>query len=774
MRNNLDGCLIRSTLLLACMLFFYSFTANANTLTVVNDDQETSLWQLSADRLVTYNDSNIIEGYGNVTLREGENYLKADFVRYFSDTKWIFLRDSVQVKMGRDVLKGAEAEFDLKNKVGQLSDGSIFMDGPHIYFTGEKIQKDFGDSYRFRNAKVTTCDGDAPAWSLSAREATIELEGYTQLWHSTVQVKNQDVMFLPYTVLPTKKKRQTGFLLPEVGQGSGRGLFYSQPFFWAISDTADLTYNAYWMEKRGVMQGLEFRSRATQKDNIWLRMDYLQDNRTDALESDEPGGLSNDGLVRDNMDRFWMRGMFDMVLPDSKWKLKGTVDYVSDQNYLREFSSGLSGFDRSEDELEDLFGRSIAREAKNRETDVLLSRDWRRVGLGVSASYTQNIGVGNGNLTSGADTTVQTLPQVDMHLFKGKLMEETPLPIEVQGTVQAANFTRNKGVSGSRFEVAPQISMPLTSRYGTIIPSIGVLHTQYSTRDKGDADIYGVRATGSSRTVPSMGVTAFTEFARNFELAEVSASNLSPGDSKWVGLRHSIQPRISYNNTPHVNQDSNPYYTVHDRLRPNNELTYSVTNLFSRKRMRVTGPAEKDGDPQQHYDYADFLRVNVKQGYDFREAERTDQRDKYPRRPFSDIEAEVRVNYDQYLALTTRTFWSPYLGDLTRHDHAVNLNYDWFSLRTRFNFREKIDEYKRTVNYGGNALRTMDSELMVNLWGPWSASMFYEVDLEGEEDIEKAISIRYTHQCFEWELRYMQDSIEDEFSFWVALPGLSF
>jgi LPS-assembly protein len=44
---------------------------------VTDSEQETVHWNLTADRVVTHSDSNMIEAFGNVALREGDDFLKA-------------------------------------------------------------------------------------------------------------------------------------------------------------------------------------------------------------------------------------------------------------------------------------------------------------------------------------------------------------------------------------------------------------------------------------------------------------------------------------------------------------------------------------------------------------------------------------------------------------------------------------------------------------------------------------------------------------------------
>jgi Organic solvent tolerance protein OstA len=162
-------------------------------------------------------------------------------------------KGNVQVYFGKDRLSAKEAEFDIATKVGWLKDGEVFMEGPHAYFSGKRINKHWGDMYSFREAKITTCDGDVPAWSMSADEAIVEIDGYARLWNTSFKVKDQSVAYSPYMVVPAKKERQSGFLIPEVGYSRDNGAMLNIPFFLDVDKSQNLTLDADIMTKRGVM-----------------------------------------------------------------------------------------------------------------------------------------------------------------------------------------------------------------------------------------------------------------------------------------------------------------------------------------------------------------------------------------------------------------------------------------------------------------------------------------------------------------------------------------
>ena len=48
-------------------------------------------WTLKSDKLVSIDDGVIVEASGGVLLQRGDDYMKADFARYYTTTNWIFV-----------------------------------------------------------------------------------------------------------------------------------------------------------------------------------------------------------------------------------------------------------------------------------------------------------------------------------------------------------------------------------------------------------------------------------------------------------------------------------------------------------------------------------------------------------------------------------------------------------------------------------------------------------------------------------------------------------
>jgi LPS-assembly protein len=737
-------------------------------------------WNFSADKAAAQHDARYVEAEGNVTLSQGANVLRADFARYYEATRWVFLKGHVRANWEGDILEAEEAEFDLASGVGWLKNGKIFVTKPHLYVQSEYLQKHKGDFYTFKNAKVTRCSGPEPAWSVTAREGEINMDGRTKLWHSAFNIKDVPVAYVPYGVIPGGRKRQSGLLMPEMSQSSRLGFNLNVPYYWAINDESDLTMYQNLMSNRGYMQGLEFRQTSdVQSKGLW-RVDWFSDSRVDNTEAEEDPAFRGDGLTRKNRDRWWWRSKYNGNLGDPRWKTLMDLDVVSDQNYLREFKAGLQGYRRSRDEFIKQFGRDIdPMDSDTRTSTAQVSRSYDKFGIAGTVQYTQNLAYWNGNNKSSDDPTLQKLPELNFFAFKDRVGES---PVEFEGGATYDYFWRQSGTTGHRLDTQPTASLPLSSRYGTVIPRAGVVHTMYDVDHWGEDAPYvntaGVaenprdsQGTFMSRTTYQTGFDAFTEFYRTFDLQResLSPSLANAGETRWMAMKHSIVPRLEYDYRPTISgQRRYPYFDQNDRLLGRNISTVSLTNVLDRRRDTVSLVSDgTDARPGLATDYLDFLRLRLAQGYDYNEADRTDMTEEYPRRPFTDSTLELVIQPERYLSFTSRTRYSPYMGSVTEHEHMVRLQKDdtgriFFGL----NFLEPVHEYNRYRDRHYDILR-LGGDVFITSNVILGADLRY--DLLHGSSVDRMLSLTWQRECYDLIFTFEQSSGDNRFGVMVDL-----
>jgi LPS-assembly protein len=503
-----------------------------------------------------------------------------------------------------------------------------------------------------------------------------------------------------------------------------------------------------------------------------VRFDYLHDKEIVTNDAKDPIN-DTDGLIRTNYERFWLRGMLDGYFEDPRWRFKVDVDVVSDQNYLREFKRGLGGFEDSREKLFDLFGRDLNERDDLRTTQIQVLRDWDRVSLAMLARYDQDPTLEHGNRPYSSNTQPQRLPEANLYLQRGRILED--MPLEAEGSAQLVRFQREKGSRGMRYEIAPRIALPLVSKYGSVIISGGVRHTQYATESRETIASDTGSNRGERRTIPDASVSAVTELAAVYPLAgkTLDARPETAGQTRWNAVQHMVQPRIAYTVSENVDQSNNPYYDLEDRIRPRNDITYSLVNILTRRREVVTLTETEKGTQAAALvdDYLEFLRLTLEQSYNIREARRSHSRDQYSRRPFGDMKAEFTVRPLTYLGLSFKSWWSPYERDFTQHDISLNFTEpNWGYVAIGYNYRGKIREYNRRRDQD---IKTIGISGVLDIYGPWQIGGSYKADLHLRKDVERSFRIAYKHDCFTLYGEYAKDYDDERIGISIELIGLS-
>jgi len=746
----------------------------------VKPSAEPDKWTFAADKVVGDNLSEFVEGTGNCSLSMGDNQLEADFIRYYHTTGWVYLKGNLRARWGGDFLQAEEGEFDLSNMTGWLLKGKVFMAEPHLYVDAERVNKSKGDSYSFKNAKVTACDGETPAWSVSTGEGDIELDGRVHLFRSTFNVKDVPAFYWPYLSLPGRQDRASGFLTPYIASSSKLGLQANLPYYWVINEESDVTFYQNYMSDRGYMQGVEYRHVDDVATKGLWKVDGMYDDRRASSEADEWKDYNDDGLARPNRNRWWLRSKYDGWISDPKVKVKLDLDMVSDQNYMRDFQNGPSGFDESRDAFLDAFGRDIENKDDYTRTSVaLVTRSWDKFGTAGKVQYVENLEFRNGNGDDEDDTTVQTVPELEAFAFQQGL---SGTPLEVVGEAKYDYFYRRLGHTGQRLRLTPTTKLPVTAGGFTFIPYAGVDYTGYSlSRQEGYGseaivdsggrtryiDTDAVEKGSSQRVNWNSGVTAFTELSQVFDLGgSVDPTVDNAGQSSWTKLKHSIIPRLSYDYVPVMTgQDKYPYFDEYDRIGGENAVTYSLTNVLDRRRDKVAlAPGGESGpNAKLSTDYLDFFNFRLAQSYDWNEATRNDERDEYERRPFSDLLSDMTIKPGEFVSLTSRVWYSFYKGGLTEAENTLKFFQDGLGeVWLGYDYQAAIDEYKR---YRDDNLSIIEIGARWEMTRAFSLRGKYRHDFEDEQDLERSIGLTWQADCYSLDFLLVSKPNDNRFEF---------
>lgn len=119
-----------------------------------------------------------------------------------------------------------------------MIDSKVFFEETNIHFASKEARKEGEMVYFFQDGVFTTCDYDddrSPVWSLTLKEADIDVDGFIFMKHSFLRIKDVPVFYLPYMAFPGRMDRQTGFLDPEISGSDRGGSGFMAPFFIDLS-----------------------------------------------------------------------------------------------------------------------------------------------------------------------------------------------------------------------------------------------------------------------------------------------------------------------------------------------------------------------------------------------------------------------------------------------------------------------------------------------------------------------------------------------------------
>lgn len=682
-------------------------------------------WRIQADRLTFHHASDTVVAEGGVRVRRGDLKIESDWIHYDRRRLKARAEGAVVIHLGEDVLRGSDGELDLRTATGTIRNAHLFLRRNNVHLSAAELTKIGPEEYKAREAVISTCAGPKPAWSFACRKLKLTVVGLAVATHSTFEVKDVPVLYSPWVVLPINRYRKTGFLLPDFASSRRNGAEINVPFFWAINDSLDATFYQHPMARRGWMEGMEFRYTLSEATRGVIRYNILDDR----LDDDD---YNEDGQVRGNERRWWLRAKADQRLPWG-FEAKVDLDLMSDRDYLQEFDDGPMGYDETRNVFLKGFGRTLTDDTDFiRPSTAQITRSTANSFLAGEVRYNDFVGleVPDGDTQ---DTMVQTFPRFVFNGFRQRLFS-TPFYYDWQTSY--VHYWREEGVRAQRIDLRPRASLPVSlGGFAHLLLSGAIEETAYQVSGEDPTE----RPESSpDRLLYDLEADLSTTFGRTFRLASGRE------------IRHTLRPRVTYQYRPPENQDDIPEIDVLDRLEPTNRVTWSLLSFASSKARRGAG----------RYAYSDTFRFRIEQSYDIRESIR-DLQLGVNRHPFSDIYAELELSTTPYFYLRYDTTYSLYGEGFTTYNLAGHFSSpagDRLDLYYRYNRETEINQF--------------NLDLSVVLTPAWFATYHMRRSLAKSSELESHYGLRYQSGCWAIEGRFMRDPNETRWTFHVELLGI--
>jgi len=494
-----------------------------------------------ADRFEQIGADNLLVATGNVEVTRGTARLLADRVEINRGTGDAVATGRVIFYDGDDRLTGQRIEYNIKTGTGVVYEGEAHA-APYYRLSGERLER-LGESlYRVQRGVFTTCEDEPPSWSFHLGSATADLEDLLYGTDVSLWVKSLPAIpYFPFFAAAIRRERQSGFLTPQLGTSTRKGLFTEIPFFWAISDSQDATATLAAYQKRGIGGSAEYR--------------YI-------ISQDQRGKL--DGFFVDEVFKKGELRGFGSAKHD--WQispglsLRADLNGVSDDLVLRDYESALN-----------------LRAAQRAESNLFLTKTWTNWSFLSRVYWYQD-------LTITRPVELQRVPELTLTGVRQGIPGLPGFLYQVDTSV--VNFLREVGSQGARVDVHPVVFRPIPLEYLAVTPFVGGRVTAYSTTVTGvHTPLAGGPQIEDTKDEPR--VRELLEFGSD---AETRASRVYQLGG-WGGLDrvvHSIEPRVHYIRIIGNNFYSLPIWTNQTDLVP--EASWFEYSLTNRIRGRTISP----------------------------------------------------------------------------------------------------------------------------------------------------------------------------------------
>ena len=453
---------------------------------------------------------------GGILLRRADKLAGAESARYDPDTQSLYLTGNVRYEDPGTQIRSDSAEFEYESGRIGFSGAEFWMGSNNSRGAADRLQISQDGLLQLDNVSYTTCPPGSNDWLLQAKDIDLDSRSGTGTARGVkLRFQGVPILYAPWLTFPISDARKSGMLTPEIGSTSRSGNELVVPLYWNIAPNYDATFTPRVLTDRGVQMQGQFRY-LTKSHHGVIDADYLNDDKLTG-ESRSYIGVGHTSLL-------WERWL-------------GEVEFreVSDNQYFEDLGGSLST-----------------------STITHLNRAARL------EFHTDNLSLfGQVQDYQTIDDAIE--PQEEPYRRLPQLLARGSWPDLWLGTTvnldgEIVNFDREVGVTGWRFNLAPELELPFTRPGYFFTPAVAMDYTSYdlSNTEPGQRE-------NPERVLP----IASVDTGMVLERLTTSSS----------GTRiQTIEPRLLYVHVPFEDQSDLP---VFDTITPD----LNLVQLFRKNRF---------------------------------------------------------------------------------------------------------------------------------------------------------------------------------------------
>lgn len=530
--------------------------------------------EVDADRLEAKQGGTAVY-QGDVKVRQGVRKFDSDYAELDQKSRDVIAIGNIYYNDGQITVtsdKTLKSNLDTKNS--ELEEGKYQVHGSPVRGSADRVtMTNNNQNITLEGAQYTTCPPGQEVWTLKAGSIDIDqTEVFGEAWNASLWLYDYPVFYFPYINFPIKDERKTGLLYPGYTQSSKNGMDITQPFYWNIAPNYDATITSRFMDRRGLMEQVEFRY---MPDPAHVGSLYFE-NLANDKQYDETPSL-NDYLSDGH--RYLLNARHTSMFMDNAMRV--SVDYTKvrdrDYNYFNDFSPKVGT--QVDNQLQQSLMAGYFQPNWNINTEV----------------RTYQI------LLASAQQPHELMPRIDHNYYQQGSWYDLAWNTEITkfGYNNAQAIAQNQGsaYTGTRVYTAPTLTMPLIDEAGYYLDSqYKLMYTRYDQEVPDNmsqtfvsrftpAGANGVTLDEGiiTRTLPSFRLKGGMTFERNQNWFGGDANQTLEPEFQYLYVPYKDQDNIGVYDSTGMRQDyyslfSDRRYAGLDRISDSNRLSVGVTS----------------------------------------------------------------------------------------------------------------------------------------------------------------------------------------------------
>ncbi|GMR19852.1 MAG: LPS-assembly protein LptD [Gammaproteobacteria bacterium] len=371
-----------------------------------------------------------------VELKQGNTKVNADRLHYNKEKEQLTAEGHVSLlteeghRFNTDVLS-----YNLKQHSGNTGFSDYALTGLG-HGDAQAITIKNKNLLLLKDVRYTTCPEGRDDWYLSVNR--LELDKVQDIGiarHAVMRFYHVPLFYWPYLDFPLSGQRKSGFMAPEIG-GSGKlGTTLAVPYYFNIAPQMDDTLTPRLLSKRGLQLENELRFLGKHFSGKFAGA-YLPNDR----EYDADRGSAS---------------LKTQHRLGEAWSANIDLNWASDRDYMDDFGNYLDVTSKTH-----LLKKIEARYRAD---------NWRFIGqaLGYQTLDDQ---------LPATQKPYAMLPQLRVYTAP----RIKPNQFNFNGDAEVTNFVRENSITGYRFRVQPDVSLPFTRSWGFLVPRLGARYWAYN------------------------------------------------------------------------------------------------------------------------------------------------------------------------------------------------------------------------------------------------------------------------------------------------------